>query len=57
MSAIEPRAAEGFPRRPSPEIVLASACLIGAIAFGPRSALGLFQLPITAELGWGRDVF
>ena len=41
----------------SPEIIVAAGCLIALITFGPRAAFGLFQLPVTAELGWGRDVF
>src|SRR3990170_3139186 len=44
-------------RRFSPEIVVFAGCLIALIGFGPRASAGLFQLPITTEYGWGRDVF
>jgi MFS family permease len=27
------------------------------ITFGPRASAGLFQIPMTGEYGWGRDVF
>src|SRR5919202_6852288 len=44
-------------RRVSPELVVLSGCLIALITFGPRASAGLFQIPITSEYGWGRDVF
>ena len=40
----------------APVIILAG-CMISMLTFGPRSALGFFQLPIITENGWGRDVF
>jgi MFS family permease len=40
----------------APVIILAG-CLISLLTFGPRSAIGFFQLPIIQENGWGRDVF
>jgi MFS family permease len=40
-----------------PEAVVLAGCAIALITFGPRAAAGLFQLPITSEYGWGRDVF
>lgn len=43
--------------RVSPELVVLAGCLVAMITFGPRAASGLFQLPMTAEYGWGRDVF
>ena len=43
--------------RVSPELIVAAGCAIALITFGPRAAAGLFQIPITAEYGWGRDVF
>jgi MFS family permease len=42
---------------PSPLAILVCGCLIGAIGFGPRAALGLFQTPVTATYGWSREVF
>ncbi|KAA2242108.1 MFS transporter [Salinarimonas soli] len=44
-------------RRISPEIILFSGLLIALLTSGPRVSMGLFQLPVTAETGWGRDVF
>ena len=44
-------------RRISPELVVGAGCLIALITFGPRAAAGLFQLPMIAEYGWGREVF
>jgi MFS family permease len=44
-------------RRVSPELLVFSGCLIALITFGPRASAGLFQIPMTTEYGWGRDVF
>src|SRR5919107_1828187 len=44
-------------RRISPEIVVFAGCLIALIGFGPRASAGLFQVPMTTEYGWGRDIF
>jgi MFS family permease len=44
-------------RRVSPEMVVLAGCLIALITFGPRASAGLFQIPMTVEYGWGRDVF
>lgn len=41
----------------TPVIILICGCLIGAISFGPRAALGLFLAPMSSANGWGRDVF
>lgn len=41
----------------APEIVVLAGCLIALVSFGPRAAAGLFQVPITTDLGWGRDTF
>ncbi len=38
-------------------LVLVAGCFIGMLAFGPRSASGMFLLPMTSEFGWGRNVF
>ncbi len=40
-----------------PELVIVAGCMIAVLTFGPRSALGVFQLPILAEYGWGSNVF
>ncbi|HEV2558010.1 MAG TPA: MFS transporter [Microvirga sp.] len=44
-------------RRVSPEFIVLAGCLIALITFGPRASAGLFQIPMTVEYGWGRDVF
>src|SRR4051812_22996541 len=44
-------------RRISPELIIFSGCLIALITFGPRASAGLFQVPMTSEYGWGRDIF
>lgn len=38
-------------------LIVASGCLIAAVSFGPRSAMGFFQLPILGEKGWDRTTF
>ncbi|NIX76754.1 MFS transporter [Microvirga terricola] len=43
--------------RVAPEIIVLSGCLIALITFGPRASAGLFQIPMTVEHGWGRDIF
>ena len=37
--------------------MIAAGCLIGVITFGPRSAIGQFQLPILGDFTLGSDVF
>jgi len=32
-------------------------CMIAMITFGPRSAMGFFQIPMLAEMGWDRTTF
>ncbi|GGH17551.1 MFS transporter [Alsobacter metallidurans] len=43
--------------RYAPELILAAGCLCGLITFGPRASAGLFQIPMSQEFGWGREVF
>ena len=38
-------------------VILLCGSLIVALSFGVRSAFGLFMVPISGELGWGREVF
>lgn len=40
-----------------PALVIAAGCVIAALTFGPRSAMGFFQLPMLAEKGWDRSTF
>jgi MFS family permease len=44
-------------RRFSPEFIVFAGCAIALITFGPRATAGLFQIPMTQEYGWGRDIF
>ena len=40
-----------------PLVAIGCACLIALLAYGPRSAMGFFQLPILQETGWDRSTF
>jgi MFS family permease len=42
--------------RQLPFIVI-GGCLIAMLTFGPRSAMGFFQLPLLEEKGWDRTTF
>lgn len=44
-------------RRVPPELIIAAGCAIALLTFGPRASAGLFQIPMTQEHGWGRDIF
>jgi len=46
-------------RTPSalPWAIIAAGCLIAALTFGPRSAMGFFQLPMLEAKGWDRTTF
>lgn len=44
-------------RSASPALIVICGSLIGLLTFGPRASIGIFQLPMTSEFGWGRDVF
>ncbi len=38
-------------------LVIAAGCVIAALSFGPRSTMGFFLTPMTAEYGWSRETF
>ncbi len=40
-----------------PWLIVASGCVIALMTFGPRSAMGFFQLPMLADRGWDRTTF
>ncbi len=40
-----------------PWLIVAAGCLIALMTFGPRSAMGFFQLPMLQETGWDRATF
>ena len=44
-------------KAPLPWLIIACGCLITALTFGPRSAMGFFQLPMLADTGWDRTTF
>lgn len=38
-------------------LMVVAGCLIAAVNFGPRSAMGFFQLPMITEHGWSRETY
>jgi MFS family permease len=40
-----------------PWLIIICGCTIAALTFGPRSAMGFFQIPMLAEKGWDRTTF
>jgi predicted MFS family arabinose efflux permease len=40
-----------------PALAIASGCIIAMLTFGPRSAMGFFQLPMLEANGWDRTTF
>ncbi|MFN3765413.1 MAG: MFS transporter, partial [Aliihoeflea sp.] len=44
-------------KRSVPWPLIICGCIIAGMAFGPRSAMGFFQLPMLAEKGWDRTTF
>ncbi|MDF1600498.1 MFS transporter [Mesorhizobium sp. YIM 152430] len=44
-------------KRSVPWLLIVCGCIIAGMAFGPRSAMGFFQLPMLAEKGWDRTTF
>lgn len=40
-----------------PILIVICGCIIAAMGFGPRSAMGFFQLPMLEEKGWDRTTF
>ncbi len=45
-------------RSPSmPWLIIIAGCLITFLTFGPRSAMGFFQLPIIGDKGWDRSTY
>ena len=48
---------ETLVRHKVPLLALSCACIIALLAFGPRSAMGFFQLPILQDNGWDRATF
>jgi MFS family permease len=44
-------------RNKVPVFAIGCACLIALLGFGPRSAMGFYQLPILQDAGWDRTTF
>lgn len=44
-------------RQSMPWLIIAAGSLIAVMTFGPRSAMGFFQLPMLADTGWDRSTF
>jgi MFS family permease len=57
MSATTPPSATPVPFWRTPEAIIVCGCLVALITFGPRASAGLFQIPMTTEHGWTREVF
>jgi MFS family permease len=46
------------PAAPSiPWLIIICGCMIAAMTFGPRSAMGFFQIPMITDRGWDRTTF
>ncbi|MCT7662650.1 MFS transporter [Shinella kummerowiae] len=43
--------------RPMPWPIIIAGSLIAVLTFGPRSAMGFFQLPMLQDTGWDRTTF
>ncbi|HSX75314.1 MAG TPA: MFS transporter [Shinella sp.] len=43
--------------RPMPWLIIIAGSLIAVLTFGPRSAMGFFQLPMLQDTGWDRTTF
>ena len=41
----------------TPALIVGAGCLIALLSFGVRAGFGLFLAPMSADLGWGREVF
>ena len=38
-------------------LIITCGCLIALLSFGPRSAMGFFQVPMLADTGWSFTTF
>lgn len=57
MSAISGASAPSSVRQEMPWLIIVAGSLVAMLTFGPRSAMGFFQLPMLAETGWDRTTF
>ena len=44
-------------QRPGAAIIIACGGLVLLLSIGTRNSFGIFLQPISAELGWSREVF
>lgn len=44
-------------KTPMPWLIITAGALVALLTFGPRSAMGFFQLPMLADTGWDRSTF
>jgi MFS family permease len=51
------RRASEAPATQLPWMIIICGCLIAMMTFGPRSAMGFFQIPMLTEKGWDRTTF
>jgi MFS family permease len=57
MSSASATAAGAVERSSLPWLIIIAGSLIAMLTFGPRSAMGFFQLPMLAEKSWDRTTF
>ncbi|ASY62202.1 MFS permease [Sinorhizobium sojae CCBAU 05684] len=57
MPAATPAAVRTADHGSLPWLIIAAGSLIAMLTFGPRSAMGFFQLPMLADTGWDRTTF
>jgi len=57
MSAVSGASAPSHARQEMPWLIIAAGSVVAMLTFGPRSAMGFFQLPMLADTGWDRTTF
>jgi len=57
MSQPMPQSRPGAARASMPWLIILAGASIAMLTFGPRSAMGFFQLPMLADTGWDRSTF
>ncbi len=58
MSVVSQSATGVHAARPGlPWLIIVAGSLVALLTFGPRSAMGFFQLPLLADTGWDRTTF
>ncbi len=56
MSALSPTTTQSGVDR-MPWLIIIAGSVVAMLTFGPRSAMGFFQLPLLADTGWDRTTF